>query len=391
MLISFGVISLILFTYWFATFLIHWQGLKHVPELGVERGPITNTPFVSIIIAAKDEEKSIVQTLKSLIHQKYENIEIIVVNDRSTDNTAINIENFMKEIKNQGFNLDIKVIHIHELPTGWLGKNYALLQGYLAASGTYFLFTDADIQFSPDTIGSAMVYFQKNKVDHLTLLPYLKSREFWLRGFIHLFIFSLYLSKWPWKPNNDRQTKLGIGVGAFNLLSREAYEKIGTHKEISLRPDDDLQLGMLVKKNGLKQRVLIGKNDIEVEWYHSFSAMLYGLEKNIFAGLNYSLFMLFGVILGMSVFYLLPFLGLWVLDGWYAVVNGVSIIAILILNLVYTRKLSKDKGYDVLLFPIFVLLLIYVFLRSCLITLFKGGISWKGTFYSLKELKGSRK
>jgi glycosyltransferase involved in cell wall biosynthesis len=385
------VIILILFTYWFATFLIHWRGLKHVPELVIERGPLTKSPLLSIIIAAKDEEKSIVQTLKSLITQKYENVEIIVVNDRSTDNTAINIENFMKEIKNQGPNQDIKVIHIHELPTGWLGKNYALVQGYLRASGNYILFTDADIQFLPDTIGSALVYFQKNKLDHLTLLPYLKSREFWLRGFIHFFIFSLYLSKWPWKPNNDRQTKQGIGVGAFNLLSREAYEKIGTHKKIALRPDDDLQLGMLVKNNGLKQRVLIGKNHIEVEWYQSFSAMLQGLEKNIFAGLNYSLLMLFGVILGMVVFYLLPFVGLWVLDGWSAVVNGVSIISILILNLVYTRKLSKDKGYDVLLFPIFVLLLIYVFLRSCLITLFKGGIIWKGTFYSLKDLKSSRK
>lgn len=385
------MISLILFTYWFATFLIHWRGLKHVPELAIESDQLPNAPFLSIIIAAKDEEKSIVQTLKSLLHQKYENVEIIVVNDRSTDNTAINIENFMKEIKSEGFNQDIKVIHIHELPRGWLGKNYALLQGYLRASGNYILFTDADIQFSPDTIGSAMVYFQKNKLDHLTLLPYLKSREFWLRGFIHLFIFSLYLSKWPWKPNNDRQTKLGIGVGAFNLLSREVYEKIGTHKEIALRPDDDLQLGMLVKQNGLKQRVLIGKNHIEVEWYQSFSAMLKGLEKNIFAGLNYSLFILIGVILGMIVFYLLPFLWIWVLDGWYSVANGVSIIAILILNLVYTRKLSKDSGYDVLLFPIFVLLLIYVFLRSCLITLFKGGIIWKGTFYSLKDLKSSRK
>jgi glycosyltransferase involved in cell wall biosynthesis len=383
--------SLILFTYWFATFLIHWRGLKHVPELVIERGQLSNAPLVSIIIAAKDEEKSIVQTLKSLLNQTYENVEIIVVNDRSKDNTAINIENFRKEIKKEGFNQEVKVIQIHELATGWLGKNYALFQGYLSSKGNYILFTDADIQFAPDTIGSAMEYFQKNKLAHLTLLPYLKSHEFWLRGFIHLFIFSLYLSKWPWKPNDDRQNKQGIGVGAFNLMSRDAYEKIGTHKKIALRPDDDLQLGMLVKQTGLKQRVLIGKKFIEVEWYQSFSAMLKGLEKNIFAGLHYSLFMLVGAILGMGVFYLLPFLEIWFLTGWHAVVNGVSIILMLTLYLIYTGKLFKDRGYDILLFPLFVFLVIYVFIRSCSITLLKGGINWRGTFYSLKDLKNSRK
>ena len=387
MVFSVGVISLILFLFWFAMFLLHWRGLKLVPELPMERGAISTAPLLSIIIAAKDEEKSIVQTLESLINQKYENVEIIVVNDRSTDNTAINIEKFIKGINSGCSNQKVKVIHIDELPVGWLGKNYALFQGYLRSSGDYLLFTDADILFSPDTIGSAMAFFQKNKVSHLTLLPYLKSQQFWLRGFIHLFIFSLYLSKWPWKSNDDRQTQHGIGVGAFNLISRQAYEKIGTHKGIALRPDDDLQLGMNVKKNGLKQRVLVGKNYIEVEWYRSFSAMLKGLEKNIYAGLDYSLFKLFCVILGMLVFYIFPFLGLGFLDGWLAVVNGVSILLILILYLIYTRKLFKEWGYDVLFFPINVILLIYVFIRSCLITIYSGGISWRGTFYSLKELK----
>jgi len=383
-----GVIILILLTYWFAMFLIHCRGLKYVPELPIERGVFPNAPLVSVIIPARDEEDSIVQTLKSLIDQKYETIEIIIVNDRSTDNTAKYIENFIDEIKTSGSNKDVQVLHIDELPTGWLGKNYALYKGYAKSIGNYLLFTDADIQFSKETIHSAMVYFQSNQLDHLTLMPYLKSRQFWLRGFIHLFIFSLYLSKWPWKSNNDKQNSQGIGIGAFNLISREAYEKIGTHKKIALRPDDDLQLGMLVKHNGQKQRLLLGKKYIEVEWYQSFSAMLKGLEKNIFAGLHYSTFMLIGVIFGLMVFYLSPFLGVWLLDGWHAVVCGVSMIIILLLYLIYIRKLFRDTGYDVLLFPIFVLLLIYVFLRSCLITIFKGGIRWRGTFYSLKELRG---
>lgn len=171
------------------------------------------------------------------------------------------------------------------------------------------------------------------------------------------------------------------------MLSREAYEKIGAHKKIALRPDEDLQLGILVKNNGLKQRLLIGKNHIQVEWYEDFFAMMNGLEKNIFAGLHYSILMLIAAILAMIIFYIGPFLGVWVLDGWHIAVCGLSIIMIWIIYLMYTRKLFKDSGIDVFLFPVLAVLLIYVFIRSCFLTVYRGGIRWRSTFYSLKELK----
>src|SRR5690606_1879935 len=157
----------------------------------------------------------------SLTKQHYKNLEIIVVNDRSTDNTAAKIEQFMEEIDEE-MRQKINVLHIDALPSGWLGKNYALYRGYSLAKGDYILFTDADILFSTWTIGSAVNDFQKQQLDHLTLMPFITARHFWLRGFNHLFAFSLYLSKWPWKSNDDRQTKEGTGVGAFNLLSRKA-------------------------------------------------------------------------------------------------------------------------------------------------------------------------
>lgn len=116
-----GGLVLILFSYRLLMLIIHWKGLKKVDELPFESTENSQGSLVSIIIPAKDEEKAIVPTLRSLINQHYKNIEIIVVNDRSTDNTAAKLENFMEEITEDSLKQKIKILHIQELPSGWLG------------------------------------------------------------------------------------------------------------------------------------------------------------------------------------------------------------------------------------------------------------------------------
>jgi glycosyltransferase involved in cell wall biosynthesis len=186
-----GIAAIIIFIYWFSMFIIHLHGLKLVPRLPLVKRNESTEPFVSIVIAAKDEEASIVQTMKSILGQDYKHFELIVVNDRSTDRTGEYIERFKKETEKQMDGPDIKSVHIGELPPGWLGKNYALYQGYLRSRGDYILFTDADVQFIPFTIRSAIAYVQEYQLDHLTAMPHLAGRSFWLRGFIHFFVFAL--------------------------------------------------------------------------------------------------------------------------------------------------------------------------------------------------------
>jgi hypothetical protein len=177
---------------------------------------------------------------------------------------------------------------------------------------------------------------------------------------------------------------LAAGIYSFFCLRSE---KIGAHKKLALRPDDDLQLGLIIKQAGLKQRLVIGSQYLQVEWYMNFTAAVKGLEKNMFAGVNYSL-LLFGFgLAGMLIFYILPFLGLWIWNDWHFIVNVISIALMMSLYLIYSRKIFGESGYDVIVLPVLVLLFMYIFVRSCLLTLFRGGIYWRGTFYSLAELK----
>lgn len=275
----FGILAVIVFLYWLFMLVVSARGLRLVPRLPVLKQPTPDEPFVSVIVAAKDEEESIGRTLANLLALDYPHYEVIVVNDRSEDGTREQIEAVKRWAEETGKQVPLHIVHIQVLPDGWLGKNHALYQGYLHAKGDYLLFTDADVVFAPHTLRSAMAYLLQQQADHVTLTPAMISKGFWLRAFVNFFLFALCMFKWPWKPNDDRQHREGMGVGAFNFLTREAYEKIGTHQAISLRPDDDLMLGMRVKQARLRQRVVTGQDHLEVEWYPSLRAAIRGLEK----------------------------------------------------------------------------------------------------------------
>src|SRR5699024_8939450 len=159
-------------------FTIHWLGLRGIPHLPFSTEPLSDEPLVSVIIAAKNEEKEIKQTIQTIAKQNYTQLELIVVNDRSTDRTGE-----LAEQAAASAHIPIYVVHIDELPNGWLGKNHALQIGFERAKGSYILFTDADVQFNPNAIRSASHYMYIHRLDHLTLAPYMKAPSFWLRGF----------------------------------------------------------------------------------------------------------------------------------------------------------------------------------------------------------------
>src|SRR5690606_13889640 len=138
-------------------------------------------------------------------------------NDRSADSTG----DIMDHI--QQSDSRVKSSHIDTLPSGWLGKNHALYKRYMESSGELILFTDADVVFKQDAFSMAVHYFSKNELDHLTAAPSLTGRSFWLSTFIAFFLFGFSYYNRPWLANNQR-SKIGIGIGAFNLVSRRSYE-----------------------------------------------------------------------------------------------------------------------------------------------------------------------
>jgi glycosyltransferase involved in cell wall biosynthesis len=354
-------------------------GLRQIDSLEVEEN-LENGPLLSVIVAARNEEKQIRASIQSQLKQTYEHIEWILVNDRSTDATGKVMDEFKKE------DTRITVIHIQDLPEGWLGKNHALYTGFRRASGKWLLFTDADVLFKQDAFAKALHYFEKHQLDHLTAAPNLSAQGLWLKSFVAFFLFGFSYFKRPWMANNPN-SKIGTGIGAFILVSKEAYERFGTHEKVKMRPDDDLQLGMKMKRAGFRQRIVTALRLIEVEWYGSLKDAFIGLEKNTFAGLNYRISMVLFAILGVFLTHVLPFVTVFSTNKTVALLSLGNILLSGILYVIIIKRMTLFSPALFLVFPITALLFIYSIIRASFLTFKRGGIVWRGTTYKLSKLR----
>jgi cellulose synthase/poly-beta-1,6-N-acetylglucosamine synthase-like glycosyltransferase len=339
---------------------------------------ITEQPSLIIIIAVRNEEEDLAKALQSVCNINYSNYRIMVVNDRSTDGTADILQGFTTRYPK------LTVTTVTELPEGWLGKNNALYQAYKNSTEDWLLFTDADIVFHPDAINKALGYAVKQQLDHLTILPETISRSSVLNSVLGTFGIMLMMHIKPWDAKNPK-SKAFVGIGAFNLINRAAYEKAGTHTRIRLRPDDDLQLGRMVKLAGLRQDVLAGKRYVCLEWYKSLGQFGNGILKNSFAVAEYSLGQTVLNVLGILTFVALP-LPLMLLFGTTAI-RLIAAAQLLSLT-IYMIIVPPNKWWYVFMLPFAGFFIAYCTLKSALITLKQGGIYWRDSFYSLSMLKG---
>jgi cellulose synthase/poly-beta-1,6-N-acetylglucosamine synthase-like glycosyltransferase len=338
-------------------------------------------PSVAIIIAVKDEENEVEQALSSVCKLRYSNFKIIVINDRSSDRTP-QILNKMAEV-----NEAISIITIKDLPKGWLGKNHALYCGYLKSSEEWMLFTDADIIYKPDALKKAMSYVLENQLDHLTALPEITSPSSLFKSVMNTFAIMLEVRLRPWNVRNPA-SGASIGVGAFNLVKRIAYEKAGTHIPISLRPDDDLKLGERIKKSGCRQDVVYGEQEISLAWYNSLGEFVKGLMKNTFSVANYHLPTAIGMAIMTFVVFVMP-IPVLLLSGQTGLFMAVIILLSQIFLLIY-KKGIHGKWWHALMIPFAGLVMMFILLKSAIKTLKQGGIYWRDSFYSLAELKKQR-
>jgi cellulose synthase/poly-beta-1,6-N-acetylglucosamine synthase-like glycosyltransferase len=354
-------------------------GLRKLDPLEREKC-LEQGPLLSVIVAARNEEQHVQQSILSQLDQSYQNVEWILVNDRSTDSTGI----IMEKVK--GLDNRIRVVHIEHLPEGWLGKNHALYRGTRIASGIWLLFTDADVHFQKEAFAKALHYALRLKLDHLTAAPNLSGKGLWLQSFVAFFMFGFSYFKRPWSANNPR-SKTGTGIGAFNLVSKKAYEQFGTHEKIKMRPDDDLQLGMKMKRAGFKQRIVTALTLMEVEWYGSVKEALIGLEKNTFAGLHYRMSMVLFAIAGTFVSQVLPFFTVFSTRQTVFWLSLGNIIAIAAFYTLIIKRMTRFSPALFLIFPLTALLFIYSIIRASFLTFKRGGIIWRGTKYRLSELR----
>ncbi len=336
-------------------------------------------PLVSVIIPACNEAKTLGPALRALFAQDYADLEIIAIDDRSTDNTWQVLQELAREFSG------LRLERIRTLPSGWLGKNHALFRGAELARGELLLFTDADVILEPTTLSRAVSFFTRQRADHLCLVFANTTPGLLLNAMIVDALGGLFLLLKPWNAA-EKNSPSFIGIGAFNLISSRAYQDIGGHRALRMHPIDDVMLGKKVKQRGLRQYCLLGRGFVTVPWYATVREMVGGLMKNVYAMYGYRLLYAAVGIGGIVVMTMLPPWGVLLCRGWPQLMLAAALTCRLLVFTCNSRLLGIGPGSIpfALLTPY---LMVYIIIKAVVTTIGNQGIDWRGTHYPLKELQ----
>lgn len=336
-------------------------------------------PTVSVIIAARDEEQRIGDTLAGLLASDYPQLEVVLANDRSLDRTAEIATSFAERDER------LQIVTITDVPDGWLGKTNAMSQAVTQATGEFLLFTDGDIQFSSDAIRLSMRHVVQKKLDHFCLFPSMVT-EGWIECVLVSFFAMLFsFGTQPWL-RAWRFPNAYYGIGAFNLIRRSAFEAAGRLDPIRLDILDDVKLGKLLFKQGASADYLVAEDAVCVRWQTSAWEVIRGLEKNAFASMSYSLVKM----TAFSAFFGLVFFSPFVAPFLVEPDEPAGFLATLVLLHITFGRLSVAFCGSWSVMPGLVLGaagVLFAFWRSTFLTLRHGGVTWRETFYSLKDLR----
>ena len=372
---------------WVAMALITAYSHRRILSLEAAGSPADSDPplpRLSVVVAARNEQRGVEQALTSLLGVDYPDYEVIFVDDRSDDRTG--------EIADRMSAGDgrLKVIHVRELPAGWFGKNHACWRGALAASGDLILFTDGDVVFGPAALARGARHLLRNGLDHVAVLPALAITGALLQASVIVWHWGVHVTARPWKVRDPRSTA-SFGVGAYNLFRADSYHAIGGHERVALRPDEDYQLGRLVKLSGLRSEFLRAESSLRCEWYRSVRGLLRGTEKNLFAFTGYRITTVLVDTAGLLWTGVAPaFLGvaLAAADTLAAALFAASAMVAWGLAVSLARA-CRFPWWTGLLLPVASLVMAYGWWRSVFVTL-RRGVAWGGPSIPLSELRRAR-
>ncbi|MBL98486.1 MAG: glycosyl transferase [Rhodopirellula sp.] len=339
-------------------------------------------PDVAIIFAAKDEEREIEAAVRSMLQIEYPNLKYTAVNDRSTDGTGAILEQLAVEDPR------LQVVHIDELPEGWLGKNHALHQAAQATNSDYLLFTDADVSFDSECVKRAVAYSEHHHVDHLAMFPKVPMPSLILNAFVIFFFKTFVVYYRAWRVANSR-SKAFLGIGAFNMVRNSVFRELNGMERIRMEVVDDLMLGKLIKHSGFNQHVLVAREDISVPWYASIREMVVGLDKNTYAGVNYNPIILLTMLTAMTAAFLWPFVAVFLFPGTLRLLF-LAICMLLILSSAWMALRMRLNPAAALLIPVIIGVFNFTIARAGIIFYVRGGIKWRDTLYTKDQLKRGR-
>jgi glycosyltransferase involved in cell wall biosynthesis len=365
------------------------RGIPTLPDLAHLGAPLPDLeasegPDVTVIVPACNEEESIEATLRSLLASTDVRLQIVAIDDRSTDRTGERMDAVAVEALAAGGPHTLEVIHNCDLPGDWMGKAHALALGAKRARAQWLLFTDGDMGFDARAVALGLGYALAERADHVVLLFTLE-----LESFVEAAVFGAFqaLSAWNfrvWKVA-DPKARDFFGAGGFNLVRRAVYEQVGGFEALRMEVVEDLRLGWKIKRAGFTQRVVTGAGLVHIRWIKGALGIVGLMEKNGFAGLRYRVGLALLAFVGFGVQIVLPLAAMaW--GGW-AAMAGVLTYAFIALTYAANRRLTQVSPWVAVLFAPATGILLFALARSMVLTLRRGGVVWRGTFYPLEALR----
>lgn len=341
--------------------------------------PDANCPSVSVLFAARDEAEKLPAALASFLALDYPRYEVIAVDDRSEDETRAILDSAATK------NTRLKALHLASLPQGWLGKPHALEKAYEQSSGEWLVFTDADVYFAPDLLRRAIALAEEKRWDHMTLLAEAKMVTPGEKVVMAFFAMGFLIGARPWQAQQVNSRGYS-GVGAFQLIRRSAYEKMGTHRRLAMEVVDDMKVGKLVKEAGLRSGTARGGKAVSVHWHAGVGNIIRGTTKNFFATVEFKLWRAAGQILGLLYVCVFPAVALPFVHGPARALAAIAVAIPVVIEAGVTWECGISPLYA-LTYPLGAVIFTWMLARSTAVTLWQGGIVWRGTFYPLAELR----
>jgi hypothetical protein len=341
-------------------------------------GPL---PSLTAVVPCRNEARGVERAMRSLLAQDHPALEVVAVDDRSTDGTGALLDRLAAEDPR------LSVVHVDTLPAGWLGKNHACQAAAERARGDWLLFTDADVVFAPGVLRRALAAALARGLGHLAVIPSFVAPGLLERAFVTSFA-ALLAPFVRVRALRRAGTRAFFGVGAFNLVRREDYLRAGGHRRLPLEVVDDIKLGLLLRRSGVPQGVADSGGLVSVRWQHGFLPSVLGLVKNAFAAVEYRPLRA-GVAAALGVAGAAGPLLLLAL-GPTLLVRALAAAALAVAILHHAeaaRRLSGASGIEGLLLPLCAVLLAGVVLGSAVAAWVRGGVVWRGTHYPLARVR----
>ena len=378
-----SILIAVVLLYWITQAALFIRTMQVVPTLCVDpRASRSDDPLVSVIVPARNEQAVLESALRSRLTDPDPNLQFIFVNDRSTDRTG----QIMASIA-EG-DPRVEYLEIEELPEGWLGKVHAMHSALALVRGSWILLSDADVHVAPGVVRRTVDLAESAGVEHLAALPAIRTPSLGLRlclsPLMRLLMFVVRL----WSVH-VRGSSAAMGVGAFNLVRRDAFAAAGGLEALRMEVIDDIGVGAIIKRSGGGSLIVAARDGVRLAWYDRFTDFLAGLERGtsrlprwmprlvVVAG---------GIALGLLD--LLPVL-LLLCWPWWPLVGGIGLAATALM-LTISVLLARHFGFSVpaaLCAPLGIVLCTYAACRAVLVGARDGTIRWRGTTYSVESLQ----